>query len=656
MFLKTQINKTFLFASIILPLFLLLADRAGASGLQEWIEMEWSEFEDKSEWLCDLEVKPLNVNNAAVYEIASLPGITYRQALWMFRESRTGESLTGLDSMIIKNSHLRQPLEENADMITFADIQPFSLRMQLRANRRFGKETDEYLRKRDGSAVGMTQRLHLTSGKFQAGILLDKDQFEPSYADLSRFWGTWTNRSSEVIIGDYFVTHGFGLGIWTRPALFQTYDSPVTYKKIEKGIQPAFSSTENSALRGAAFGKRMGDLKVNVFLSDTWLDAVFDDSRSVPIKLSDSGLHRTAGESGNNDAVRERLIGGTVNYLLRKHDDHEFSVFAGGYSAHFNPPLQPEESARQRFLLSGKRAGALSTGFRMIWAGHFIYGEAVADLDKHAAWMAGWSGSINRDETVRGDLNIIHSPIHFHNPRNAYFSSGNNPGMHLFALLLRGRHDNCILSNWKSHIEIEQRLWRSYTVPTAILKSKASLELRFPFRRRYSLTARYRRSGNEDGQGEENPVIPYTEDRLRLTNEFVLSGFGMEKLKVWGEYLVSRQQGSGSGNGHMLGASVGGSMASWVDNINYAITLTGFNTPAGSSLYLGESFLPDRFSSVRLSGAGFRWSAGMAWRNGKYRWAALEAARTIKSQEGENSPDLEIYLTFSYYITVQTSD
>ena len=64
-------------------------------------------------------------------------------------------------------------------------------RLHIRADRRFGPRTEDDLDRYDGSAISLTQRYSLSAGNWHFGTSLDKDRYEPSLADLSRFYGSY---------------------------------------------------------------------------------------------------------------------------------------------------------------------------------------------------------------------------------------------------------------------------------------------------------------------------------------------------------------------------------------------------------------------------------------------------------------------------------
>jgi hypothetical protein len=96
-----------------------------------------------------------------------------------------------------------------------------------------------------------------------------------------------------------------------------------------------------------------------------------------------------------------------------------------------------------------------------------------------------------------------------------------------------------------------------------------------------------------------------------------------------------------------FGTLVGTSITGWVyEQVRYNVRSVYFLTEPGHYLYQGESGIPDRFASVRLSQQGLRLTGSLTWRQGKNNWLAVQTARTLKWKG--DSGDIELFATFSH--------
>jgi len=624
------------------------------------LNQEWLEYEDISSMWWYYEIWQIDLNQALMFELAALPGLNYINAYRIIHERRIGGeyvNIKDIEQRNQKDDNLIVPvIERIKNIISFGYSSPFEARLHIKSQRRFGSVAEENLERYDGSAYGITQRYWMKSGRYQFGVLLDKDTFEPSLVDLCRYWATWSGDSMKVLIGDFHITTGQGLGIWTRPVYFESYDSPGAYRRIGKGLQPAVDASQNSALRGLAVSQSWGKWRGDVFISNTRLDAIMDDSLDAALRLSNGGLHRTEGESRKQDAVRERLIGGVVHYILNSIDKREVVFHTGGYTAQYSPSFQPDPEPRMRFPLQGGHAGSVCAGFQMTTPAYSIFSETASDHEGHICYLAGCGAILQNSNDINADFVLYHYPVGNHNPRSRPPLSGSNADNRTgTALLITGRPQNTSLSQWQGHIEIQRRSWRSYAVPSPFTRGKVSLQGTFDLSEGNEVRVRYRRSSTKVGHGEEEPTESVSTDRLRLTYTKRLDSIWLERCRAWLGGASRRSNSSASQYGGMAGLNLSGSTHK-IESIGrlplrYSLGIMGFSTGSKTTLYVGESYLPDRISSVRLSGRGLRWSAALTWRQGKQRWLALQAARTAYMGKDTKPSDLEVYFSLSFNIT-----
>jgi len=166
------------------------------------------------------------------------------------------------------------------------------------------------------------------------------------------------------------------------------------------------------------------------------------------------------------------------------------------------------------------------------------------------------------------------------------------------------------------------------------------------------IAVRYRRS-RRPVKADSAAVTTADDDRLRLkivrrTGTSVLS-----RVTVWGEF-ISRSVGfrppvSGWMGSFRLAGSLSPGGRAW-GRLSHSVAATIFRTSGGVTGYAGESGMPDRISSVALSGYGARIAASMTLRGGSYRWLSIMTARTFRLKRGSNRGDLEIYASASYYL------
>jgi len=529
----------------------------------------------------------------------------------------------------------------------------FSARYHVRTDRRYGSAADDDIRHYDGSPLGMTQRLSLAGGSMTAGAMVDKDKYEPSAADLSRFYLAYRSDRLAIIGGDFHVSSGYGLTLDTRPVFGAGFDAKAAYAGTFEGVRPAVEARENSGFRGLGMEMNGERLQIILFGAYTGLDAIVDDEGDVT-RLSDSGLHRTEGEKRKDDSVTETALGGGIRYNQAV-NGLQWSLGISGYSARYDRPFMPELTARDRFQMTGDRSGAVGIAGGVSDRNFKSGGEISFDHDRHAAWKI---------VLTRRDINslnwdfctiLYHYPADYINRLAGLLSRGRSPQNRSgAAMLFGGRCNRGPVNRFKVHLEVERRPWRTYTVPTPLTGSRGSLELGIPVRQGDELILRYRRRSGTEGHGEEAASTDFEENRLRMTlNGELKRRFLPYRFRLWFEGAERWADDDGRGYGAMGGLRIAGRSARFSLTgmpLRYYISTSFFSTPAALPLYIGEAELPDRLASVRVSGHGFRWAGALVWRRSRLNWLAVQVARTQRVDDGDRSGDVEVYLSMSLYL------
>lgn len=614
----------------------------------QWYSHEWDEYGDASDYSWNNEEWLLNINRLSVFQLSILPGLDMQTASKIVRErEKNGDfkSLIELEDRV----GLPLPAEVSLGNSTRANLSgPFTGRIHLKMNRRWSNKTENRF---NGDPLALTQRYRCTFGRCNLNCMIDKDSFEPSILDLSRFSLVWQEEHWSVIAGDFHVTSGQGLSVWTRPDYLFSFDSPSHFRRSGRGIQPAMDQVENSALRGIGINGNPGNLDINLFASSTAMDAIKGNANQV-LRLSNSGLHRTEKESMKNDAVTERLIGGTIALDLPRIGEMAHSIYLSGYSADYSPGFQPDISTRDRFPMEGKRFGSLGIG-TVLTADRFnIYWETALDHRGHTAWIIGSRLHMAGLPRSSIDIMIYHYPTVYWNPRARSISSSIYPSnSDIASILLINRPKSVFMDYWKMLIETENRPWRSWNIPTSSRNSRCSLETGFRISERCNLVARYRHRSGVDGNGEESEVEEYVEDRWKLTLKDRFSSAFLKEMQVWFETARFSRIKEGYSSGYLIGCDFEKVIKAGKrlgETVQVNLRLNWFWSENGLPLYSSEANLPDRIASVRLSGRGVRLSNTLTVRKRKSCWIGAEWARTWRMDDPGVSGDFELYLTLSY--------
>ncbi|MDP8229103.1 MAG: hypothetical protein P9M15_06590 [Candidatus Electryoneaceae bacterium] len=532
-----------------------------------------------------------------------------------------------------------------AEACTLPDDIRVQGRLHIRADRRFGVRTEDDLSRYDGSAISLTQRYSLSVGQWHFGTSLDKDRYEPSLADLSRFYGSYKTDNGSLLVGDFHITAGYGLSLWTRPHYYDTFDAPTVYRYKDNDLRSATETQQNSGLRGFAASRTWNNNKqLILFASRTLYDASIANGTDIQ-RLSNSGLHRTDGENLKKNSITETAAGGTFQ-LNSTVDNFDLDITFSGYTAHYNPPFTPAITPRDRFPFIGKIVRSFGFGAQITPAdGSFVLSSEIAqDRQKHTAWMM--TIIRNKSTSIRYFFALYHYPRSYLNPHSrpptGTSEAQNQTGT---ALMITGRPSVLMINHCRFHLELERHQWRTWTIPCPSIKAKSSVELHWKMANNSTLIARYRRKDNYDGNGEENEPSRNQENKIRLT----WSKMGRPVLggKIWLEGVVHRVETNPYDYGIMVGGSARGN---FYKNIRCNVILVSFLTQKDVYIYIGEGSLPDRIASVRLNGRGFRWLVSLTGRQGRWNWLAIQASQTLRRS---NSGDTELYVTLSHKFNMQ---
>ncbi len=172
-----------------------------------------------------------------------------------------------------------------------------------------------------------------------------------------------------VILGDYTVSSGHGIGLWRGMAFGKGADATSGVIRSGRGIAPFASTEENRFFRGAAASinlrrlvraaapswSRPWDATAYGFVSRRRLDASVDvhpeSGQLLVSSLRAGGMHRTQTEVASRDAVREHAVGGGVDIegaVGAVHVSTGGAVFARRLAHPLAPPTRPDEAFDRR--------------------------------------------------------------------------------------------------------------------------------------------------------------------------------------------------------------------------------------------------------------------------------------------------------------------
>lgn len=178
------------------------------------------------------------------------------------------------------------------------------------------------------------------------GITAEKDQGELFFKNRQKFNYSWYEKSLKenqktgfdfysahfflknikfirsLAIGDYQVTFGQGLTIWSGQAFGKSPDI-MSVKKSAGGIRPYTSVDENRFMRGTATTIGFKQFEATGFYSRKRVDAnvsdTLDTGEAAEISsLQESGYHSTVSEIADKHSILQTIYGGNISYKGKK--------------------------------------------------------------------------------------------------------------------------------------------------------------------------------------------------------------------------------------------------------------------------------------------------------------------------------------------------
>ena len=186
--------------------------------------------------------------------------------------------------------------------MNFEKPSPKSVWVKLRSAARVGKSATIDANRYDGDPIGSTERVRVSLPPVQLGMLLDKDRYEPSVADLSRFYGAWRSGSATIIAGDFHIGSLDGVTLATKPMLLNGFDGPAGFSKSRQLLEPGLDGIQNSALRGVAGGIEWNGFDLEAFVSRTDLDGI----HTMAKKTTKKKATKSASAAGKSKARSSR--------------------------------------------------------------------------------------------------------------------------------------------------------------------------------------------------------------------------------------------------------------------------------------------------------------------------------------------------------------
>lgn len=198
----------------------------------------------------------------------------------------------------------------------------------------------------------------------------------------------------KLIIGDYQLQFGQGLGLWSNMGFGKSSDVN-NIKKYASGVKANTSSNENHFFRGFASTVQIRNWNLSLFYSTKNRDAnLIQDSNnedSVYISsIQNTGLHRTINELNDKQSLNERISGFNISY--------RFNIIKFGttfYTLNYNLPIYPTNQIQNNFKFRGNSNRVISIDYQAMFNKTELFGEIARSKNKKIAVLSGLNHYFN---------------------------------------------------------------------------------------------------------------------------------------------------------------------------------------------------------------------------------------------------------------------
>lgn len=359
------------------------------------------------ELIQDLLSHPLDLNHASIDELLQIPNLTHRitqniinhrSEHGLFDSVENLLDVSGIGPVTFERirPYITVTTEKTRGLNRFFSQGPWTQNSRFESYSRFrrvlqeqnGTARPDSLGGYRGAPFSYYQRLHYRSRHLSMNLTQDKDSGEaftfPSGFDHSTLHFSIQNREGlqALIIGDYSVSFGQGLLLWSGGSFGKSSNSIGGLIKNERGVRPYTSAQESGGFRGVAL--TVGEqLQFTGFYSDRKRTASEMDDNSVNFPTA-SGLHRTSNEYNRRNNLGQETYGGRIRALFKTG-----TIGISAFHNRFDKNIATGTNPYQRGLFSGQERSGYSADFRLQLDRVQFFGEVAYTDNGGYGWIAG---------------------------------------------------------------------------------------------------------------------------------------------------------------------------------------------------------------------------------------------------------------------------
>lgn len=595
----------------------------------------------------DLESIPL-INSIVAKNI-----IEYRNKNGLFKSKRELKNIEGINDglydlikvyLVVKKSHAgytededeklyNENRRENPQLLKDLELS-YRTRFQQDLQTKEGFLNGQY----PGSKAKIYNRLNFIYNKskyiLEGGFTTEKDAGEKNLADFSS--GYLQFRSSKflrtLIIGDYSLTFGQGLGMWSGTGFSKGSSTVDPVKKRGYGLNRYSSVNESQFFRGAAADFYYKNFDFILFYSNNYFDASIDSTLDEVSSFYFDGYHRTISEQNRKNSAKEKFFGSRV--LFAKNN---LKLGAAFWTSKFSKPVGAD-SSKQLYTFTGDKANMLSVDYDYIYNNINIYGEfarsqsgTVAGLGALHFSLSKFAGLVFMYRSYPEDFLPVHSFGFGEKNGNTQNESGLYTG--LSVVPFKGLEINTYFDQFKFP-------YRSYSDPTATSGNDFLANVNWDIDKDLSLHIRYKnenKEGTTTVKDEFGRYVKKIENRNQMNFRAGFDYDFSDRFRIRSRYdyvFVKYGLFGGNNKGGLFFTDL---KFIPVKGVTISTRFLFFETDSyDSRLYEYEEDIKGVMSNLGLYGKGRRWYVVIKLRplsyieiSGKYAETYMDGAKSI---------------------------
>lgn len=372
-----------------------------ATRVEEQLEKAFEELDSEetgeageqlTQFLEDLAANPVNINSGGLDDLLQVPGINLKiaRAIIGFRSSKPFEDkselleVQGIGEATYQRmapyitiggveSRFRDMYTRPEYWMANQKVEVFSRyqqNLQMREGFRQPDSAGGYL----GSPVKYYQRFRLTSNHLSLNLTQEKDPGETLQGVTGFDYNsghialTDNGKLKDFVIGDYSLSFGQGLVLWTGGAFGKGREVTGTISKNERGVKAYSSAQETDFFRGVAatYGEK---LEITTFYSNRARTAsvISGDTTRFP---TSTGFHRTENELERKNNIDQMVMGGRARL-----DTPVGLIGVSGYYNEFSSYIAKGTSLNNLYDFEGSENSVIGIDYRGLAGNAFIFGE-----------------------------------------------------------------------------------------------------------------------------------------------------------------------------------------------------------------------------------------------------------------------------------------